>query len=249
MVSCCTPRILGRLTTAAEHFRNAIKHDATNNIAHQHLAQCLQKQGNLLSAVSHLITALEHTGESEHGRTEMLFNLGDVYEEMGYVSDAQRVFAELLQSDESLLKAKTNLANVLLDGCGERMQALQMYRDVCSSNSGQGGTANARWMCGIAADSEGFREEAREMYESALALAPDDDDVRLHMVVNAARSGDSECEAQLMPTLPPYVASSWEYVRNTPVAFAPPIHFFTFDMIALGLKHVTLTGERQTRRG
>ena len=148
------------------------------------------------------------------------------------------------------------LANILLDGRGEKETALNIYQQY-------GPESSLVMLAGICLDSLGRHDEARECYHKALQLKDGDADTTtmIYLCINLTRrlqengynnDGDVSADADksviddLMTKIQSlstsaHLASSWKYIfHQTNVWHLPSVHFFTYDMMQLAMDNVKL---------
>jgi len=220
--------------------------------AHFDLGMTLYRQRNLSAAAASLRRAVELQHQQDDGANdndtsndEAKFQLAKVLTDMGYVDEAVRLLRELVangqEEDDPCSRARLALANVLLDGRGERAAALEVYRQCCSSENKPSPMA---LLAGVAADSMGDHAAAEVYYQASLGSAKEehaDADTALHLMTSRIRrNGDPVGIATLRGRLPDHVASSVDYVLSTPVGLRPSMHYFTYDMLQLALENASL---------
>jgi tetratricopeptide (TPR) repeat protein len=232
-------RANGELEQAISLFQAAATHDDSNTAAHLELGATFQRQRNLLEAVASLQRAIElllQEPPNPNGSDDEIgahYQLGCVYTDMGYIDEAEAMFRNLLSRNEPTklhAQIQLSLANVLLDGRGQKVEALEVYRK--SFDAGR--PSPITLMAGIVADSMGDHAAALEFYR---ALDPPDQETALHLTTNLVQIGDTEGATKLRSRLASYVASSCEYVLSTQVGLDPSTHFFTHDMLQLAFQH------------
>jgi Tfp pilus assembly protein PilF len=225
----------GELDQAQELFRTAIEQDGNNGEAHLHLGRLAKRRGNLVEACASLRCAVELLEDNDTAR----FELGTTLTEMGYISEAETIFSDLVAREsqgqqtapQRPSRAKLALANVRLDGLGQRSKAYQVYCDACEA-----GSAPMAVLAGVAADSLGDHGAALEFYQGSYGQNKADEEAALHLMVSLLRVGDKEGAAALRLRLPNHMLSSVDYIMSTPVGMDPSMHFFTHDMLQLALQ-------------
>lgn len=137
-------------------------------------------------------------------------------------------------------KVRIELATLLLDGRGEREQALEVFKAACDT-AGPSGSALAL-LAGFVADSLGDHAAASAFYEDVHRQYNPlgHENAALHLMLARTREGDEASASKLRATLPDHMVSSAEYVLSTPVGLAPSTHFFSYDMLRLALSHASL---------
>jgi tetratricopeptide (TPR) repeat protein len=257
-------RSSGDLNEAVSLFQTAIEksHD-TNSAAHFQLGTTYRRQSNLLAAATSFrrsieLLSIQQPDDDNDDTPEAKYQLGAVLTSMGYVEEAVSLFRDLVSREPPAAqqrpsRAKIALANVLLDGRGERVEALEIYRQCCVD----GTTSPMALLAGVAADSMGDHAAAEEFYKSGWTTTPStnctnndmkeqyqhvDPDTALHLMLSRIRVGDHVGAARLRSRLEEHVASSADYVLSTPVGLNPSTHYFTYDMLQLALENSFVQG-------
>jgi len=217
----------------------AVAEDPTDATAQLQLGREARRRQNLAVAA----TALSHAVElSPDGSTkkDAKQELADVLVMMGYISEAETLLRDLISQEpqaSSPQKPSTTslkLANLLVDGRGERSAALEIYQATCDF-----GPTPIACLAGVTADSMGLHARAKGFYESSWAFDPDED-AALHLLISHARTGGDDASAsKLRALLPAFVLTSLDYVLSTPVALAPAMHYWTYDMLRLAAETCT----------
>lgn len=219
---------------------NIDKHDS-NSKAQFELGVSFRKQNNLTSAVLCFRRAIE----LEPNNRDAKYQLGDVLTTMGYIDEAVSILRDLVSEEEATSQARPSqakiaFANVLIDGCGQRFEALEIYRQCCAH-----GPSPMALLAGVAADSMGDHATAEEFYKSGLKskiLEEADPDTALHLMMSRLRVGDKESVAKLRCRLPEHTLSSADYILSTSVKLEPSMHYFTYDMLQLALENSSIEG-------
>lgn len=197
-----------------------------------------QKQGRLLEAVA----AFQRASVIDPSNGEAFLNVGKVYAAMGYIDDAESTLRDIL-SRPSLSQwhrgAQLSLTNVLLDGKGQKVDALELYR----ASFDEGRSSPWTVVAGIVADSMGDHEAARQFYQAAEM----DETTALHLTTSLARGEDgltnnstphrTTTAEEMRACMSSHVASSCDYLLATSVGGDPSSHFFTYDMLQLAFRH------------
>jgi tetratricopeptide (TPR) repeat protein len=239
-------RSRGELDAAASYLEAAVRKDPLNASAHLNLGTVLQKQRKLAEAVGSLQRAFGMF--EERGDHDLLgetgFQIGLTLTEMGYVEDAIGSFSELLAKESNqkgLARVKIMLANVLLDGRGEKIRSKEIYLEACKANP----ASPMHVLAGCIFDSEGNHEAAKYHYKSAWETSKGaDQEAALHLAMSYTRDGSEEEKAmlpQLRSRVPDFVRSSADYiVSQFADAIPPSAHYFTYDMLHLAMENVSL---------
>jgi len=169
----------------------------------------------------------------EPGLSDAEYELGSVLIAMGSIDEAEQLYRSILSREQHVpggapSQAKLALANLLLDGRGQRSEALRVFRQACDA-----GPSCMAVLGGCVADSLGDPAGALSWYEEAWRNEFGDEEAALHLMVSHLRRGDDASAAALRPRLAPHVASSVDYALATAVGNAPSLHFFTHDMLQL----------------
>ena len=169
----------------------------------------------------------------EPGLSDAEYELGSVLIAMGSIDEAEQLYRSILSRERHVpggapSQAKLALANLLLDGRGQRSEALRVFRQACDA-----GPSCMAVLGGCVADSLGDPAGALSWYEEAWRNEFGDEEAALHLMVSHLRRGDDGSAAALRPRLAPHVASSVDYALATAVGNAPSLHFFTHDMMQL----------------
>jgi hypothetical protein len=256
-------RSSGDLDKAVSLFQTAID---TSNDTHSNSAAQLElgttyiRQKNLLAAAASFrrsieLVSMQQPDNDNEDNTQAKYQLGTVLTSMGYVDEAVSIFRDLVSREPPALaqqqqrpsRAKIALANVLLDGRGERVEALEIYRQCCVN----GTTSPMALLAGVAADSMGDHAAAEEFYKYGWTTTTTtngtnllqeqyqhvDPDTALHLMLSRIRVGDHVGAALLQRRLEEHVRSSADYVLSTPVGLNPSTHYFTYDMLQLALNN------------
>jgi tetratricopeptide (TPR) repeat protein len=239
-------RSTGELDAAVSYLEAAVRKDPSNASAHLNLGTVLQKQRKLAEAVGSLRSAMsvfEECGDNDL-LGEAKFQIGLTLTEMGYVEDAIGSFSELLAKEsnqQGLRRVKIMLANVLLDGRGEKSRPKEIYLEACKANP----ASPIHVLAGCIYDSEGDHEAAKYHYKSAWETSKGaDQEAALHLSMSYTRDGSEEEKAmlpQLRSRLSDFVRSSADYiVSQFAEAIPPSAHYFTYDMLHLGMENASL---------
>jgi tetratricopeptide (TPR) repeat protein len=125
----------------------------------------LHAQGKMMPAIEQMKAAVELSAPGEI--PDPRFGLGCMWEDIGYLDEAESVFRGLSAEHG---RWKTYLANVLLDGRGQRELALALYREACDATQDYPGKlplaayTNSLYGRGVCADSLGQADEAEECH-------------------------------------------------------------------------------------
>jgi len=221
-------------------------------------ARELEATGKMIEAIAHMQQAVKCTSDDVFEHQQRRLWLGMLYEDIGYIEEAIAVY-EGLSANHS--RWKMYLANVLLDGRGEKHRALQLYREACDAtryfNGPTCGLRGAHLLGlygrGVCADSLGLVQEATESHQQVLALEPHDGDSAFHLLVLTERAlgaESAELRARYSHVLPQHRLTSWDYMRSLPFAgklaslssgagkLATSTHYYTHDMLHLALDEV-----------
>jgi tetratricopeptide (TPR) repeat protein len=256
-------RASGNLDEAISLFQTAVEtSNDTNSAAHFQLGTTFRRQSNLLAAAASFrrsieLISMQQPDDDDDDNTEAKYQLGAVLTSMGYVDEAVSIFRDLVsreipalaQQQQRPSRAKIALANVILDGQGEKVEALEIYRQCCVD----GTTSPMALLAGVAADSMGDHAAAEDFYRSGWTTTPStnasedqyenvDPDTALHLMLSRIRVGDHVGAAKLRSRLDEHIASSADYVLSTPVGLNPSTHYFTYDMIQLALENSKVEG-------
>ena len=225
------------VVAAIRHLKEAIFLDENNGDAHYHLGRSYRRQKDLARAS----TAFRRASELNVGpscNNEALFELGNVLEEMGYVEEAVDVFRKLISTSQSDANEppyiyELCLANVLLDGLGEKTEPLAIYK-----RSSVGLTLT---FAGAILDSMRDHDAAEEFYEQSSDTQNLEEvipETALYWMLSMLRRGEDAGAAILKGRLLDYVRTSAEYVLSTPLkSLNPSIYYLTYDMIQLALQN------------
>jgi len=254
----------GDIDSAISHFQEAINLDESNSEAYLHLGLSYKRQKNLAQAsivfrrASELI---EIQNDAPKNYNDARYELGMVLSEMGYVDEAVGLFQELVtledeepsqqsppsaneNSNRRPSKAKIQLANVLLDGCGKKSEAFTTFRQCCTYCE----QSPMSLLAGITLDSMKNHLEAEEHYTKSVANTEKLEEVvselALYLMLSKIRQGEkSDDVAILRGRLLDYVRSSTDYILSTPLkkTLPPSLYYFTYDMIQLALQSTQQT--------
>ena len=221
-------------------------------------ARELEATGKMIEAIAHMQQAVKCTSVDVFEHQQRRLWLGMLYEDIGYIEEAIAVY-EGLATNHS--RWKMYVANVLLDGRGEKHRAMQLFREACDATRYFNGlTCGLRgahllglYGRGVCAASLGLVQEATESHQQVLALEPHDGDSAFHLLVLTERSlgaESAELRARYSHMLPRHRLTSWDYVRSLPFAgklaslsseagkLATSTHYYTHDMLHLALDEV-----------
>jgi len=163
-----------------------------------------------------------------------------MWEDIGSLDEAQHLYQGLSAENG---RWKTYLANVLLDGRGQRRAALELYREACAATTEWGAHAvhtNSLYGCGVCADSLGLEDEAARCHRRVLDLDPTEASAAFHLLVNTERrSGDvcAEMREQFSELLPLYKLEGWDYARRHR-ELAWTNHLYTHGLLHLALDNL-----------
>jgi hypothetical protein len=137
---------------------------------------------------------------------------------------------------------------VILDGQGERVEALEIYRQSWVGDV-------VALLAGVAPDSMGDHAAAKDFYRSGwtTTMTPSsnhlkdqyqniDPDTALHLMRSRIRVSDHVGAAKLRSRIDEHIASSADCVLSTPVGLNPSTHYFTCDMLQLALDNSFVQG-------
>lgn len=197
------------------------------------------------------------------GDLEVTFQRALCLSQMGYINEAIKGFTEantirLRRNNITTHFASKNskpsreaiyLANVMLDGRGEKEAALEIYRD-CGVDSPM------ITLTGVALASLGQTDEAMKCFQQALLLDGGDADYEtmIHLCISMLRLEEyqqhqtsennayiDELMAKVDSSQYSHMASSWKYIHDhSKVWQAPTVHYFTYDMIQLAVNNTEL---------
>ena len=180
----------------------------------------LHSQGKMMEAIRSMQAAVVHSPDDN---TFPRFDLAMMWEDIGYLDEAEAGFQEL---SNECGRFKANLANVLLDGRGEQERALRLYRECCDATMDHEQSSipnmkvchmNALYGRGVCAESLGLADEASECYRRVLELNPASPDASaaFHLLVNTERRSGGEC-AEMREQLGnlQHKIDGWDYVRR-----------------------------------
>ena len=219
-----------------------------------------RKMSQALHEYDNLLLSSPHDSDATYQRALCL-------SQMGYVEEAVQGFERAMElckaantkTTNSRLherpgKEEINLANIVLDGRGEKHRALEIYQRT-------GPDSPLVVLAGVCLDSLGRHDEARKCYQQALQLKGGDADhtAMVHLSINYFRrihsatcnqetklQDEMEKMMQTVDTSPlSHIASSWRYIATTPQAVwsSPAVHYFTRDMVKLAMESATLGEE------
>lgn len=226
------------MDTALSMFDAAVAHDANNATAYRDLGVAAKRLRHLPMAANSLRRAIELLPRD----VSLKLELGETFVLMGYVAEAEAVYDDVLlmasATSQQSRQAKLARANLLLDGRGQRAEALATFQWACEQ-----GPSPMAVLAGVACDSIGDHTSAMGYYTSSHEEDRFDEDAALHLMLSHMRAGDAERAADLRRLLPTHVVSSVDYVLAVPeVAMKPSMHYFTFDMVALAVESTARSG-------
>lgn len=223
---------------AVDRFRSAVEEDPSDAAAHLHLGVALLRSGEPTLARGALLRATELCPDD----AEAWYQLGTALTEMGLVDEAAEAYRTVLSlypssSDGGTDPAQVALANVLLDGKGDRELARRVFERACAAGPGP-----ISLLAGMTAKACGDGTAARRHFEGAVDFNPYNVHATLHLMVCCHLEGDEASAAQLRRRLPDDVADSWDYV----LAAAPELVaensaslcYFTHDMMRIAMDAV-----------
>lgn len=212
----------------------------------------LAGEGKLLQAAACYKRAADLASETILA-VPLLFQLADLYDAMGYVdrqiSILEQIISEHPQNLKALALAKERLANVLVDGLGNRQDAMRLYRS--AEELSPSASALLRQGC-LAASAEDFDEAAR-CHVQALQLDGRIAESVLYLQVGAAVFGrsvgehvnmyaDQQAAVAATRKLPDFIQTSWDYVCSSTSLppHSPWLFAYTYDMLHLAMDAATI---------
>ena len=221
----------GELDEAKDLWKGAVVRDEYNAAAHYQLGRLFKRQNNLSEASASFRCAID--AQPDQKDNDIQYELGSTLTQMGYIEEAEDIFRDILSRvDQSFVKM--SLANLLLDGKGQKSEALKVYSDAC-----QAGPTAMTFLAGVTADSMGDHSAALEFYKKSYYDYAADEDAALHLMAGYLREGNQTAADALRSRLPGHTLSSLEYVLSTSVGMDPSMQFFTYDMIHLALQNTS----------
>lgn len=150
-------------------------------------AECFQKDGKKEAALQLLQTLFQYDLEAE-----ILYRLGNLAVELGQLEQAEQIFKKAIIQGSQSSKAYVELGILYLDSSRYSLaiKLLQAALEIEETDY----TYN---FLGVAQDSLGMREEARDSYTKALQLTPADEEV-LYNLAFTWRSENPEKAVQLL---------------------------------------------------
>jgi len=211
-------------------FKAAVEHDSSDAVSHMSLGTLARRLKILPVAARALRRAAELLPEDDG----LKYDLGNTLAEMGEIDEAEAIFCDLLEREARApmpSRAKLALANLILNGRGQRSRAFTLFCECIEASRPDPSPLSL--LAGVAADSMGDHSVALGLYRECWSQDRHDEYAALHLMVGSLRQGDEASAAALRATLPSHVVSSVEYVLSTSVAMDPSMHFFTYDMLRL----------------
>lgn len=237
---------------AVPYFHDITERYPSDAVAHLNLGVALRRLGE--PTLSH--GALLRATELKPDDAQSWYQLGVTSTEMGIVDEAAEAFRRVLalrppRSDDSDVKggggvvvvapnpAEVALANVLLDGKGEKKGARRVFEGACASGPGP-----VSLLAGLAAGSCGDLAAARRYLEDAISFNPYDVDAAVQLMACRHLEGDDVGAAEMRRRLPDDVKSSWDYILEVApelVSENPAsLSYFTHDMMKLAMDAVDI---------
>lgn len=178
---------------------------------------------------------------------QVYYQIASAHDEMGQVEESILAFQKVIDLEKQLpsydstqtSNTLVSHANVLLDGLGTRDTSYKVFQS--SHHPGP-----ASLLAGMTADSLGLHQEARKYYQNALIHQPYNVDAMIGMISNYKRFGCHDekeriINEKLQRHVPDDALSSLDYALAQNVTNSEYLHYFTYDMIQLGLRHSTIT--------
>jgi predicted TPR repeat methyltransferase len=159
----------GNYGDAIASYRQCIVLDPSSARYHYNVAVALQHHGDYSSARRYYTRSIELDPSGDH--SDALFNLGGVLQSMGNLSEAGRIYVQLLKVDPLHVEARLNYCNVLFASL--HLEATERcYLDVLRVDS-----SYPRGLVNLAAyyaslDDPAAELEAIALYKRALAVEP-----------------------------------------------------------------------------
>ena len=213
----------------------------------------LRTSGNPFSAVQILETVVTEENIEAH------FQLGMAYTDMGLAEEAIESFNTVNKLDKGRRKymqdgekrhpsiADIALANLLLDSRGQKKRSYSVFKMACANGYSSSRPSPVSFLSAVTADSLGLHPKARIFYKDALQYNPLDYFSAVGLLSNYLRFGNDDNDnpdvKKLEELLPVDMLSSLDYVAKTDIWKNPSVHYFTHDMLHLGMKHAKLAEE------
>jgi len=210
----------------------------TDAEAHLNIGLLAKRRSKLAVAAEALRRVVELRPSDDDAKR----NLAGVLVDMGYVDDAEVWLRDLISREPPVqpntrpTRTEAQLANLLLDGRGERSAALRVFERACRC-----GPTPLAFLAGVVADSLGDHSAAMAFYQQSWRFDPDEE-ASLHLMISHLRTGDTASADALRARLPAHMLSSTDYVLSTAVAMQSSMHYFTYDMIRLALENAPPAG-------
>lgn len=222
----------------------------TNSSAALETAKEYRRNGSPSEAVSLLSQILNEEVDYQLSLSDLVqihYQIASAYDEMGRVEESITAFQKVIDLEKQLPSYDPNQtsntlisqANVLLDGHGTRETSFKVFQ----SANHPGPTS---LLVAMTADSLGLHQEARVYYQYALIYQPYNVDAMIGMMSNYNRFGCHDENERIMKEklqshVPDDALSSLDYALKQKISNSEYLHYFTYDMIQLGLRHVTIT--------
>lgn len=209
-------------------------------------AQDYRRKGSPNEAVSVLTRFLKEDDLSLSDLVKVHYQIASAYDEMGRVEESVCAFQKVIDLENQLpsnnLTQSSNTlisqANVLLDGLGTRETSYEVFK-----RADHPGPSSL--LAGMTADSLGLHGEARNYYQNALIYQPYNVDAIIGMISNYKRFGCRDEKEMIMNEklqrhVPSDALSSLNYALTQNITNSEYLHYFTYDMIQLGLRNVAI---------
>lgn len=155
----------GRREEAESHYLRAIEIDATDGVAHYHLANTLKEAGRAQAALAHYRRAIALKPDFAEAHN----NLGTLLHELGALQEAAQCCQRAVALRPNFGGAHNNLGNALRE-LGRLEDAIAQYRQAVTLDPA---FSMAHYNLGVSLRRQGKLPEARACFAQALAIKPD----------------------------------------------------------------------------
>ncbi len=124
---------------------------------------------------------------ADPGNVAALFAQGELYSRTGRKRDAVKKYLQVIWKSENHVPALNNLAYLYAEGYGSKSEALKLAAKAYSLAPGNGGIADT---LGYVLLKNGRPDEARKMFERAVAFLPNNPSVYYHIALSQVSRGE-----------------------------------------------------------
>ena len=188
---------LGDYFGAQEEYKRAINLDENNDLAWNSMGVCMAAMGRKDDARRHFHEALTHINDKER-KAQILYNLGNVSQEMHDLPSAIAYFKECSENDPNHLYARIRIGQIY-EADGKTEEAKKVYEDGVRIELAQHpkSTLAIRHLAVVTAK-EKHDDEARALLQEALQRNPEDAAAMLLLARMYLESGENPSIVEML---------------------------------------------------